>query len=119
MEVVNKNVSSKEKMLERIKSLSSSKSNKHEEKEFDHLLASVISIKISLSSADKQENKFYTNIICLEKNTNVIYDNILYKEFDNEIDSSNYYDKLKRLLFSISEEDLYKLINDDINTKNI
>ena len=63
MEVVNKNVSSKEKMLERIKSLSSSKSNKHEEKEFDHLLASVISIKISLSSADKQENKFYTNII--------------------------------------------------------
>ena len=32
MEVVNKNVSSKEKMLERIKSLSSSKSNKHEEK---------------------------------------------------------------------------------------
>ena len=28
MEVVNKNVSSKEKMLERIKSLSSSKSNK-------------------------------------------------------------------------------------------
>ena len=110
MEVVNKNVSSKEKMLERIKSLSSSKSNKHEEKEFD---------KISLSSVDKQENKFYTNIICLEKNTNVIYDNILYKEFDNEIDSDNYYDKLKRLIFSISEDELYKLINDDINTKNI
>ena len=111
MEVVNKNVKSKNNTLEYLKNNKSSFNSEHEEKEFEHLIASIVMININ-DSITKKKN-FNVCITCIKKDKNTVLDNIKSKDFDNQEEAINYYNNLKNLIDSIDEEKLYELINEN------
>lgn len=112
MEVVNKNVSQKD-MIGVLKSIQSSSTNKHEDKEMDSLILSVIMISTKIGSKLGNETNITVNAICVEKKSGNIFDDILVKEFDNEDNATKYYNELKDKLFFMSEEQIYNLLNEN------
>lgn len=76
MEVINKNVRSKSKILNYLKSINVEASNYHIEIELDNILISVIKLSSTTTTLAKKETKYSVSLLCVDKTNDNTYDNI-------------------------------------------
>lgn len=106
MEVVNKNVIPKNNILNYLKSLNVSSSNKHEEREIKDYFLSVVMITTTLNS----DNEHTVYLVCQDKKNNSIYGNLLINTFTDDQDAINYYNELKSKMNSFKDADVKALL---------
>ena len=90
-----------------LKSINVSGSNKHEEYETEDYLISTIMITIESETTKSICNKYSVCLVCVDKKENITYDNLKLKEFYDINSANNYYDKLKE---EMKEIDIKKII---------
>lgn len=110
MEVVLKNVRSKNKILEYLKSVDIKSENKHEEVELENLLISVVMIKIITSTLEDKSYNYSVSLVCIKKEDNSLYDNVFLKEYTQEEQAEVYYKELLDMVNNTNETDLYNQI---------
>lgn len=110
MEVVLKNVRSKNKILEYLKSVDIKSENKHEEVELENLLISVVMIKTITSTLEDKSFNYSVSLVCIKKGDNSLYDNVFLKEYTQEEQAGVYYKELLDMVNNTNETDLYNQI---------
>lgn len=110
MEVVNKNVRSKNKILEYLKSINVDTNNTHVEFELDDILISVIKIESVTTILNNISSSYSVSLVCVDKTNNMIYDDVFLKEFDNEESASIYFNELIDKVNNTNEVELKNLI---------
>lgn len=110
MEAVNKNVRSKSKILNYLKSINVEASNYHIEIELDNILISVIKLSSTTTTLTKKETKYSISLLCVDKTNENIYDNIFLKEFNDETEADNYFNELVNKVNNTNENELKNLI---------
>lgn len=110
MEVVNENVRSKNKILEYLKSINVDANNTRFDIELDSMLISVVKLSSVISTLSKQTTNYSICLVCVEKDNNIIYDDILKKEFENEQEADAYLNELINMINNTNEKELKNLI---------
>ena len=95
-----------------LKSINVSGSNKHEEYETDDYIISTIMITIKSETLKSTCDKYSVCLVCVDKKENITYDNtydnLKLKEFYDINSANNYYNELKE---SMKDIDIKTLIN--------
>lgn len=110
MEAVNKNVRSKSKILEYLKSIKVDSSNTHIEIELDSMLISVVKISSVTTTLDNQKEDYSVSLVCIDKDNDMIYDNVFLKEFNNQEQAEKYFNELLNKVKNTNETELKNLI---------
>lgn len=110
MEVVNKNVKSKNEILEYLKSIEVSSDNKHEEKDIGNYIVSVVLVSMMTSTLNSSKDDYNVYIAVADKLNNKVYGNILIKDFNEYNNADSYYNELRDKVNKFCENDIEKLI---------
>lgn len=94
-----------------LKSINVSGSNKHEEYETDDYIISTIMITIKSETLKNSCEKYSVCLVCADKKKNITYDNLKLKEFYDINSANNYYNELKE---TMKEIDIKSLIETNI-----
>jgi len=110
MEVVNKNVRSKNKILEYLKSISVDANNTHIDIELDSMLISIVKLSSVITTLSEHTTNYSICLVCVDKENNIIYDDIFKKEFKNEEEADAYVNELINKVNNTNEKELKNLI---------
>ena len=94
-----------------LKSINVSGSNKHEEYETDDYIISTIMITIKSETLKSTCDKYSVCLVCVDKKENITYDNLKLKEFYDINSANNYYNELKE---SMKDIDIKTIIETNI-----
>lgn len=111
MEVVDKNVKSKSPTIEYLKSIEINFANRHEEKEFDNYIVSVVLIATNTTTLNSFENDYEVYLVIIDKTNETLHGHLLLKKFDNYNKAISYYNELKFKIDNSSENDIKLLTN--------
>ena len=111
MEVVNKNVKSKSPTIEYLKSIDINSTNKHEEKEFDNYIVSVVLITTDTTTLNSFTKDYEVYLVVVDKTNEILHGNLLLKEFGSYDKAISYYNELKSKIDNCSENDIKLLAN--------
>ena len=91
-----------------LKSINVSGSNKHEEYETDDYIISTIMISIKSETPNNICDKYSVCLVCADKKENITYDNLKLKEFYDINSANNYYNELREEMKTIDIKTLIK-----------
>lgn len=110
MEAVNKNVRPKNKILEYLKSINVDANNTHIDIELDSMLISIVKLSSVITTLSNQTTNYSICLVCVDKENNIIYDDIFKKEFQNEEEADTYKEELVNKVNNTDEKELKNLI---------
>lgn len=108
MEVVNKNVESKNKTLEYLNSLKIDARNMHTIFEFNNFSIAIVMIETTNLSNEKTD--YLVNVFCIDKIKEIVYNNLMSKNFINYVNAKNYYNELIDKFSNINENGILELL---------
>ena len=111
MEVVNKNVKSKSPTIEYLKSIEINSTSRHEEKEFDNYIVSVVLITTDTTTLNSFTKDYEVYLVVVDKTNETSQGNLLLKEFASYDNAISYYNELKSKIDNYSENDIKLLTN--------
>ena len=93
-------------IIDYLKSIEVSGSNKHEEYETDDYLLSVIMITLENKTSKNICTKYSVCLVCADKEENIIFDDLKLKDFYDINSANNYYNELKESMKTIDVKSL-------------